>query len=120
MEMIKLEDFPVDMLRDGSGINVIVGPADPDIVELMFRPMPEEEWDPAEVFIQARRDMTWPRLLAALGCFPSSAQAKENWCEPEDREAEIRCGFEEVSIGEARRITIFIYKPYRNKKGKRK
>jgi hypothetical protein len=112
MEMIQLEEFPVDSLRVGSEINVIVGEAKPDIVELMFRPLPDEEWDPAEVFIQAPRDITWPKLLASLGCFPSTSQAKKNWCENLGRESEIRCGFEEISIGKARKITIFIYKPF--------
>ena len=92
---------------------MIVGDADPEMVELMFRPPPGKGKKDDEVFLQAGRDITWPHLLAALGCFPSVTQARKNWCQGLKRKAEISCGLEELTIGKARRITIWVYKPFR-------
>ena len=114
METIPLDEVPLDILRAGSEVNVLVGSADPEMVELMFKVGPEDLAED-EVFIQADRDITWPQLLAALKCFPSTTQAKKNWCQGMKRKAEIRCGLEEVTIGKARRITIWVYKPFMEK-----
>ncbi len=104
METVKLEDFPSESLQQGDMVNVLVGSTTPALVELLFGNEPDD------LFIEAPHDITWPRLLAALGCFPSATQAKKNWCRGMKREAEIAHGFEEVSIGKARKIFIFIFK----------
>lgn len=114
MNTVKLEDFPVEVLRAGSEVNVLVGSADPEMVELMFKVGPADLSE-EEVFIQTDRDITWPQLLSALKCFPSTTQAKKNWCQGMKRKAEIQCGLEEVTIGKARRITIWVYKPFMEK-----
>ena len=109
MNVIKLEDFPVESLQQGSEINVLVGETDPRLVELLFGPPLGEEPDPDEVFIETPQDITWPQLLAALGCFPSTTQAKKNWCRGMKRNPE-PSGYEEVTIGKARKIFIFLFK----------
>lgn len=112
MQTVQLEDFPTEMLRAGSEINVLVGEADPDMVDLMFEPLHKADKDPDEVLIQTDRDITWPRLLAALDCFPSVTQAKKNWCDGQKRPLEIERGYKEVNVGKARKIKICLYKPF--------
>ncbi len=106
MNYIKLEQFDISVLRGGMEVNIVVGSADPEIVELMFQP------DGTEIFIQAPDDITWPQLLAALGCFSSVSQARKNWCQGQKNKSEIMRGLEQVTVGKARRIFISVYKPF--------
>ncbi len=105
MNPTKLADFPVESIRQGAEVNIVVGAVEPHVVELMFGDL-----TPEEIYIEAPRNITWPQLLAALGCFPSTTQAKKNWCHGMKREAEINWGYQEVSIGKARKIFIFLFK----------
>lgn len=108
MHHINLEDFDPKVLRVGMEVNIVVGPADPEIVNLMFQP------DGEEIFLQAPVDITWPQLLAALGCWPSVTQARKNWGQDGRRKNDIDCGFNEVTVGKARKISIHLYKPFYN------
>ena len=108
MNSIELGQFDPSVLRGGMEVNILVGPANPEIVELMFQP------DGEEIFIQAPEDITWPQLLAALGCFSSISQARKNWCQAQKNKAEIERGLQHVTVGKARRIFISVYKPFHN------
>lgn len=112
MKIVMLEDFPIKLLRAGSEINIRVGDGDPDMTRLMFADVEPAEDDEDLTLIEAPKDITWPHLLAALGCFPSATQAKKNWCKSQGKALEIARGYEEVSVGKARRITIYLWKPY--------
>ena len=105
MSPTKLADFPVESIRQGAEVNIVVGAVEPHVVELMFGDLA-----PEEIYIETPGDITWPQLLAALGCFPSATQAKKNWCHGMKREAEIEYGYSEVTIGKARKIFIFLFK----------
>jgi hypothetical protein len=106
LELIDLNDFDVSSLKQGDEVNVILGEPNWEIVELIFRPSWEER------FLRVPFDMNWPRLLAQLGCFPSASQAAKNW-KAQGHNPEIEPGYEELSVGKARKIKICLYKPFR-------
>ena len=107
MNHIALSDFDASTLRGGMELNIVIGLGDPEMVELMFQP------EGKEIFIQTTRDITWPQLLAVLGCFPSTSQARKNWCQGQKKKAEIEYGFHQITVGKARRLFLHVYKPFR-------
>lgn len=106
-----LNEFPTEALVAGSEVNILVGKINRYMAELMFEAADPDETDPDEVVIQAPEDITWPRLLAALGCFSSVTQAKKNWCDAQKRPIEIVGGYSTIQVGKARKITIHLWKP---------
>lgn len=97
--LIPLKDFDVSTLRRGDEVNIILGRFHPDYLESIFKPKP------GEVFVQAPAEMRWPALLVALGCFPSTSQArKAGW------NRDIDDGFSGIEIGKKRRVSIWTYK----------
>ncbi len=111
MQIVPLEEFPTDTLRAGAEVNILVGDGDPDLINCLFQPVREEDQDPDELLVQADPNITWPHLLAALGCFPSIPQARKNWRGGNKEAMPIAGGYQEVTIGKARRIAIFLWKP---------
>jgi len=111
MRTVQLEDFPTDTLRVGAEVNILVGDGDPGLINCLFQPVREEDWDPDEILVRTDPDITWPHLLAALDCFPSISQARKNWRGGAKEAMPIEGGYQEVTIGKARKIRIFLWKP---------
>jgi hypothetical protein len=94
-------EFDPATLAQGDEVNVLLGTEiRPSWTEKLFGPSQEGEFA-----IVCPRNFRWPQLLARLGCFPSTSQARKNgW----DRD--IEGGWSEVTIGKARRIYIYVLK----------
>ena len=104
-QMLKLEEFNPEDLKQGDEVNVICGTPIQDLIEPLFGPFKEEE-----LLLLAPADISWPRLLAKLQCFPSASQAAKNW-KAQKRNPEPELGFTgPLSIGKARRIQIWVWK----------
>jgi len=109
-----LDELDASAIRQGDEINVIM--LDPDtkiddldweMVGLMYGPMEE-----GETLTLAPDTLSWPKLLTELRCFPSASQAAKDW-KSRKRELQIEKGFQIFTIGKARKITLAVWRPFR-------
>jgi hypothetical protein len=104
-QLRSLEDLDGGALKQGDEVNLILGAPILDLIYPIFGPVEEEE-----VIYTSDEEITWPRLLARLQCFPSTSQAIKNW-KAQKRNPEIDAGFSgPLSVGKARKIRIWVWK----------
>ena len=104
----ELDQLNPEDLKQGNEVNIICGTPIDDLIMPLFGPLREDVED--ESILLAPEDITWPRLLAKLQCFPSASQAAKNW-KAQKKDLEITPGFNgPLSIGKARRIHIWVWK----------